>query len=200
MSNNMMSEKEKKLLIDPAVEGCRQYLAEISKEKFRITEFQFVRDILPFLAGEETNVDIRFWFHQTGSFLKPIYVYKGDQELFRVPPLFNRDAVALSERSDDLDSIAADIATANNKRAISEYQSNQFLYQAFEARINNGVDYLAELKEINDILVRYGKPPIRLSPEAEEFLPGLIPTGGSNEGPSTNSSAASYDFEEEPLD
>jgi hypothetical protein len=157
-----LSKAEYDMTTAPMLDACRGYLEEIKAHPFKISEAQFVRDLLPVLAGEEgTAVDLTFWFHNTGSWFRPIHVVddKGS-ELFVVPPFFNRKAVGIREQQDDLDSLASDLDLYERKRQLDPGVANNFLMESFSRRVVDNTDYEEDLNNMNSILARYGKPPI----------------------------------------
>lgn len=180
---DMLAKAEFDTTIAPMVDSCRSYLDGIAKEHFAIKEDQFVRDLLPLIAGEEgSNVDISFWYHNVGSFFKPIDVYnvQGNEKLFTVPPLFNRKAVEMRGQEDDLDTITSVLATAENKRNLGEDVAARFLLTEFQSRIIDRTDYVGEFENINAILVRYGKQPLTLTKEAADALPAAESESGKS--------------------
>ena len=188
---DMLAKAEFDTTISPMVDSCREYLKGIEKEHFRIPEAQFVRDLLPLIAGEEgNNVDISFWYHNVGSFFKSIDVYnnEGTEKLFTVPPLFNRKSVEMRGQTDDLDTITSVLATAQNKRNLGEDVSAHYLLTEFQARIIDRTDYVGEFEHINAILVRYGKQPLTLNEEAAAALP-------ANESGSEKKANGGYDID-----
>lgn len=181
---DMLAKAEFDTSISPMVDSCREYLKGVEKEHFRIKESQFIHELLPLIAGEEgSSVDISFWYHNVGSFFKPIDVFNdaGNEKLFTVPPLFNRKSVELRAQEDDLDTITSVLATAENKRNLGEDVAARYLLTEFHNRIIDKTDYLSEFEHINAILVRYGKQPLTLNKEAAEALPAAEADTGKPE-------------------
>ena len=178
-----LAKAEHDMTTAPMLDACRGYLEEIKAKPFKILEAQFIRDLLPVIAGEEGSaVDLTFWFHNTGSWFREIHVVndKGE-DLFVVPPFFNRKAVGIREQQDDLDSLASDLDLYERKRRLDPGVANNFLMESFSRRVVDNTDYEEDLKNMNSILARYGKPPIHAIVNGVDSVDDATPESKVNE-------------------
>lgn len=137
---------------------CTQIIKEARAEVFRMPEHQFIRECLPILAGEEGNeVDLTFWSFNVGHY-KPIHVYRGNDFLFEVPPLFHKQRTQLSES--DRDSVLEDMISCDNKIDTKPAEARKGIQRALASRMKGDDPQQVAIyaERINAILARYGKP------------------------------------------
>ena len=140
------------------IEGvCEQIIKEGHALHFDMQEAQFIRECLPILAGEETNLDLTFWSFNVGHY-RPIHVYKGTEFLFEVPPLFHRRGFV--PRQSDRDSVSEEMESALRRGQNNPNDGIRMVRKALESRVLDKdptvvIQYAAA---INSILERYGKP------------------------------------------
>lgn len=155
-----MSENEAKPGFDRDKVVCEEIISTARERAYPMQESVFVRELLPMIAGEEKNVDLSFWLTRVGSYYTPIHVFRGQEFLFEVPPLFDNTNSGAKKAASDSDSIFEDAITAQNRERNNPSAGSQYIEQALKSRHKEDAPEgrLNYAKQINSILARYKKP------------------------------------------
>ena len=136
-----------------------------SGDNRKLSERIFVGVFLPFFAGDESpayKVGVQHWINVSGSpFASVSIVNDRNQELFVVPPLYDRAAVQpVSEGGSSIAHVVASTAQLNNVHPSQgqAYLDAELTKRALVMKVPANV--LHHIEVWNSIFARYGRPPI----------------------------------------
>ena len=125
----------------------------------KIQERDFKEKWLPLLADTSGEVDLRPWIENVaGHTFMFVDVYNGGEFLFRVPPLQRTlPTSAKRRRGNSIDEI---VVTAEQKNLMSPRLGLQFMEQNLNRRVTARGPLMKDMRAWDEILKRYGYPPI----------------------------------------
>lgn len=143
--------------VDEKVLGAMQAISSLGEEDVpRISEDLFVGRYLPVLAGkvDSEKTPLLFWLEVAGSPYAPVDVMKGNEVLFRVPPLLKAGVTTLNARpGQGLDDV---MLTAERKGMVHPKMGINYLDQELSRRQTAPLSATQEQERWRAILVRYG--------------------------------------------
>jgi hypothetical protein len=151
--------------LDPSIDEAFGALSQV--EYPSIQEARFVNEFLPIFVGEAPAADISKWYAVCGHPYMPVNVFRGDEFIFRVPPMMRQAPKYLTDASRG-HTIFEHFSTAEKKRAILPVLGEAHLHDFVLSRIEQdpvGVDIA---RAWNSIFAAYGKPLIPLPDESAE--------------------------------
>lgn len=124
----------------------------------RLPESVFVGKYLPILADTQSGkADISQWLDVCGNGYRPVDVVRGDQVLFRVPPILKRYPTPGMRRGLSIGEI---MAQAQAHSSLAPRLGANYLEQKLHEKVEHLTPEVQELAVWNDILRRYGYPVI----------------------------------------
>lgn len=141
------------------VKAMKEILSIADVETVHITENEFIHRLLPILTNYNGEQDLGAWIDVAGSPFLPIKVQNNSGEvIFTVPPIWHRPTLRGSRHHRD--SMSDIIAKAKLKAEVIPQMGDRYLRSRLGDRLVSGDIDLEEVKIWNQILARYGYPPI----------------------------------------
>lgn len=125
----------------------------------RLPESVFVGKYLPILADTQSGkADLSQWLDVCGNGYRPVDVVRGDEVLFRVPPILKRYPTTGMRRGMSIGEI---MAQAQAHSTLAPRLGANYLDQKLGEKVEHLSPELQELAVWNGILERYGYPVIK---------------------------------------
>lgn len=168
------------------IDGIADSLEQAGSNISVLQERLFVRIFLPFFCGEEVQEKekiMQAWINTAGGQYKPIDVVNEKGEvIYRVPPLFDREAWITNIPNHSQPALSDVATTAQQLANVSPRRAQAYLDNELNSRGFNNKKHTLDLAiqgliQWNAIFERYGKPKITI-PGMEE----VIKTTPSGEG------------------
>lgn len=175
------------------IRKIQSMLSQIEQELIaNVPEHLFVQFLLPVLAAEPGHNSLEVWNHFAGSPFNRIRVVAANgEELFILPPM--AVSIVTPHERDSRRSIFEVITGYEARTKVSPVYAEQYFQNAIQDKIIRPGRDIEGILLVDDILVRYGKPP-RLSPELRQQL--IMLQNGQTPSPSTPSSTTLPDVED----
>lgn len=144
-------------------------LAELMKNDVpKLPESLFVSKLLPILTNTEGHQDITVWHEIAGTTLRPIDVVddRTKEVLFRVPAMARQIEAKVTGRGKH--SAFHVLTVAKQKHEVLPALGDQHIRSTLVQAVTESPPEMDQVRQWNDILVRYGHPPVLDVPKTPE--------------------------------
>lgn len=162
------------------IHAIAKQLEQLTEELVaRVPEHLFVQHLLPMIAGDEGHTNLEVWNHLAGSvFNKIAVVAPSGDVLFTLPPLATSPITPKDRESSNA---LFEIMNGYELRAkLSPIYARNYFENAIQGKMVMEKRDYAQLKAIDEILVRYDRKP-HLPPNFDPTKLTVTPTAEGNE-------------------
>ena len=147
-------------VLEEALEGMEFFEQLTRNDAARVPEPIFVEHLLPVLTNRETRQDLTIWKEVAGNVMRPLDIIdpQSGEVLFRVPPILRQ--IHHDFRGKGRNSVFEIIRTAEQKRLVLPALGTAHLRQHLVDRIGYVPAEAEDVIAWNEILKRYGYPPL----------------------------------------
>lgn len=160
-------------ILSREIRGISSDIQAMTEESVKtVSEQIFVQVFLPLFAGDKElpyKVTMQHWLNMAGGWFNEVAIVNDrGEELFRTPPLADRNLVAPGAGKHK---IAHAVITAQQYSAISPADSEAYIRNSLAAHLNSIAskgNTLHFIQRWNDIMVRYGRQPLTENIKSEQ--------------------------------